>query len=181
TIGEVGPLGAKLQIVNVDKLPTAAVSFGIGANSSGMWLLRSDGMGYSVIYDGAGDGVSLQDLDGDGTPEVVRTWSPFCQSHVASPRLTTVYAFKDGRYVEATAEFPQEIAKDASAFNAAIARANDPSTTPAWKPADQACLHASLALLAREAGNASEAQAQTAQAKQLDPSYDLAALEKRAG
>ena len=180
TMGEVGPQGAKLQIATVDKLPTAAVSFGIGANSSGMWLMRADGPSYAVVYDGTGDDVSLQDLNSDGTPEVVREWSPFCQSLVASPRLTTVYAFKGDRYVASTSLFPQAVAKDAANLNAALTRAANPATTPAWQPADKACLHAALALVAGEAGNYPEQQAQTAQAKQLDPSYDVAGLAKLA-
>ncbi|HVA24776.1 MAG TPA: hypothetical protein VMW62_10305 [Chloroflexota bacterium] len=181
TIGELGPVGAKLQLANVDNLPAAAVSFGIGANSSGLWLVRSTGVSYAVIYDGSGDGVSLQDLSSDGTPEVVRDWSPFCQSHVASPRLTTVYTFQGDHYVAATSLFPQVIAKDAAGFNAALTRAGDPGTTPAWKPADKACLHGALAFLARELSRPAEAQAQLAQAKQLNPAYDIAALDKQAG
>jgi hypothetical protein len=180
TMGEVGPVGAKLEIATVDKLPAAAVSFGVGANSSGMWLMRADGPSYAVIYDGTGDGISLQDLNSDGTPEVVRQWSPFCQSHVASPRLTTVYAFKGDRYVASTSLFPGAVAKDAANVNAALTRAADPATKPAWQPADKACLHAALALVAGEAGNYPEQQAQTAQAKQLDPSYDVAGLAKLA-
>ena len=180
TVGEVGPVNARLQVATVDTLPAAAVSYNIGANSSGMWLVRANGPTYAVIYDGTGDGVSLQDLNSDGTPEVVREWSPFCQSHVASPRLTTVYAFRGDRYVAATPQFPAAVAKDTQAVNSALNRAADPATKPVWQPADKACLHAALALLAGEAGNTAEARAQTDEAKKLDPSYDVAGLQKQA-
>lgn len=180
TVRQGDALGAKMQLLQVGAQPAVAVSFGLGANSAGLFMIAAGGgLDYPVVYDGSGDSVVLRDLDGSGTPEVLRSLSPFCQSHVASPRITTVYAWQKGSYAESTSRFPQTIAGDQSNFQAAIVRANDPTTVPAWKPADKACLHSALGYLAGETGNQSEAQAQYAQAKQLDPSYDVGAITRR--
>jgi hypothetical protein len=150
--------------------------FHTGANSAGLIVIRSN----AVVYDGVADNVQLQDVNGDGSAEVVKDWSPFCQSHAASPRLTTIYAWQGGEFTSATGSFPNVLAKDTSAFQAAVARANDPKTAPAWTPGAKACLHDALAYLAGLSGDTAQAAAQRAQVQQLDPAYDLDAIAKAA-
>lgn len=169
-------LGPKLETASVGGQQAAGVTYHTGANSAGLLVIR----GNSVVFDGVADDVQLQDLNGDGTPEVVKSWSPFCQSHVASPRLTTVYAWQDGMYAVATGQFKNVLAHDAVNFQAAVARANQASTTPAWTPGQKACLHDALAYIAQEGGDSAQAQAEQAQVRQLDPSYGVDAISKAA-
>jgi hypothetical protein len=132
------------------------------------------------VFDGVADSVQLQDVDQDGSAEVVKAWSPFCQSHAASPRLDTVYAWENGAYAAATGRYSAVLARDTASFQAAVARSNSTQTTPPWAPGDKACLHDALAYLAELSGNKTEADAQYAQVKQLDPGYDLQTIRKAA-
>ncbi len=141
-----------------------------------MLVVRGD----SVVYDGVADSVILEDLDGDGVPEVVKSWSPFCQSHVASPRLSTVYAWRHGEYEVATGDFGDVLAKDRANFQAAVERAELSTATPVWTAGQKACLHDALGYIAQEAGEAAQAQAQFDQVRALDPTYDVDAIAKAA-
>lgn len=165
-----------LTVEQVAGVPAAGMAYRTGANSQGMVVIRNQ----AVVYDAVADSVQLQDLNGDGSAEVVKSWSPFCGSHAASPRLDTVYAWQGGQYVEATSHFANVIAKDTANFQAAIARANSAQTTAAWTPTAKACLHDSLAYLAGLSGNPVQAAAERAQVSQLDPSYDVLAVSKAA-
>ncbi|MBV8084630.1 MAG: hypothetical protein JO247_07420 [Chloroflexi bacterium] len=165
-----------LDVQQVGGQPAAGMAYHTGANSAGLLVVRAE----AVVYDGVADNIQLQDVDGDGSAEVVKDWSPFCQSHAASPRLTTVYAWQDGAFVPATGKFPTVLAKNTADFRAADARANNPSTTPAWTAGAKACLHDSLAYLASLSGDGAQAAAERAQVQQLDPSYDVDAIAKAA-
>jgi hypothetical protein len=165
-----------LDVQPVAGQPAAGMAYHTGANSAGLLVVRAE----AVVYDGVADNVQLQDVDGDGSAEVVKDWSPFCQSHAASPRLTTVYAWQDGGFAAATSKFPPVIAKQTASFQAAVTRANDPATTPAWTPGAKACLHDSLAYLASLSGDRAQAAVERAQVQQLDPAYDLDAIAKAA-
>lgn len=165
-----------LTVELVAGVPAAGMAYHTGANSQGMVVIRNQ----AVVYDAVADSVRLQDLNGDGSAEVVKTWSPFCGSHAASPRLDAVYAWQGGQYVESTSHFPAVIAKDTANFQAAVTGANSPQTGPVWTPAAKACLHDSLAYLAGLAGDAAEAAAERAQVSQLDPNYDVDAVSKAA-
>lgn len=134
----------------------------------------------AVVFDAVADSFQFRDLDGDGSAEVVKAWSPCSQSHAASPRLNSVYAWQNGAYAVATSRFPEIIARDTAAFQAALARANASQTTPAWSSQDKACLHDALAYLAELSGNTTKADAQYAQIKQLAPTYDLQTVKKAA-
>lgn len=158
----------KLDLVQVGGVPAAGLEYHTGANSQGLVVVRNS----AVVFDGVADSVQFQDLDQDGSAEVVKSWSPFCQSHVASPRLDTVYAWTDGIFAPATRRYPAVLARDTASFQAGVTRANSAQTSPAWTARDKACLHASLAYLAGLSGNSTEADAQNAQVRQLDPSYD---------
>jgi hypothetical protein len=153
---------------------TAAMVFRTGANSAGLIAIRDD----AVVYDGTADDVQLQDLDGTGSSEIVKSWSPFCGNHAASPRLTTVYAWQAGQFVSATSRFPAVINKDMAAFQSALAKAGQ--DTVIWTPTAQACLHDGLAYLAGLSGEAARAAAEQAQVRKLDPSYDVDAVSKAA-
>ncbi|MGH2469330.1 MAG: hypothetical protein ACRDGF_04585, partial [Chloroflexota bacterium] len=166
----------KLSTAKVAGVEAAGVTYGIGANSKGLLVLRDA----AVVYDGVADGVVLKDLNGDGSAEVLRSWSPFCQSHVASPRLSTVYQWQQGTFAVATGSFPAVLAQDQANFKAAVARANLPATRPVWTGGQKACLHDALGYIAQEGGQQAEAQAQFAQVKQLDPTYDVSAIQKAA-
>jgi hypothetical protein len=129
-----------------------------------------------VVFDATSDaGMAVRDLNNDGAYQVVRTWSPYCGSFVASPDITIVYAWRNGRFVDATSTFPKVIANDMAKFQAALTRSG-----ANWKPADLACLHASLGFLASESGNTTEAAAQMQEARQVDSAYDVGRIAKLA-
>ncbi|HEV7213955.1 MAG TPA: hypothetical protein VGP33_02440, partial [Chloroflexota bacterium] len=81
----------------------------------------------------------------------------------------------NGSFVDATSKYPAVIAKDTLKFRAALTR---PGTN--WTPAGLACLHASLAFLAGESGNAADAATQMQAAGQADSSYDVSRIAKLA-
>lgn len=166
----------QLAVEPVGGAPAAGMSYHTGANSQGLIVIRAS----AVVYDGVADSIELRDWDGDGSYEVTKSWSPFCQSHAASPRLTTIYAWQAGQYTQATARFPQAVSADVANFHAAVQRAAAPQTTPAWTPAAKACLHDALAYLADLSGDTVQAAAERAQVQQLDPAYDLDAIAKAA-
>jgi hypothetical protein len=165
-----------LNVEAVASVPAAGMAYYTGANSQGLVVIR----GRNVVYDDVADNIQLQDVNGDGSAEVVKAWSPFCGSHAASPRLRTVYAWQGGAYVPATGQFREVLAQDTASFQAAVARANSPQTSPPWSAVARACLHDSLAYLADLAGDATQAAAERAQVRQLDPAYDVDAVAKAA-
>jgi hypothetical protein len=166
----------KLDSAQVAGMPAVGLNYHTGANSQGMVVVRNS----AVVLDAVADSVQFEDVDQDGSAEVVKAWSPFCQSHAASPRLETVYAWSDGAYVPATGGYPAVLARDTASFQAAVTRAGSSQTTPVWTARDRACLHDSLAYLAGLAGNTSEASAQYAQVQALDASYDPQTIAKQA-
>jgi hypothetical protein len=170
-------LGADLQLVSLAGRQAVALQYGTGAHAAGLLVLRYDGaLDYAVVYDATSDaGMALRYLTNDGNPEVVRTWSPYCGSFVASPNISIVYAWRRGRFVDATSSFPAVIAGDTAHFQAALTRAG-----ANWAPAGLACLHASLSFLATEADQPAEAAAQLRAAKQADVSYDTGRIARLA-
>jgi len=165
-----------LAVAAVDQVPAAGMAYHTGANSQGLLVVRDA----AVVYDGVADSVQLKDLDNDGTAEVIKSWSPFCQSHAASPRIDTVYAWDSGQYVAATGKFPQVLSGDIASFQAALTRANSPQTTPVWTAGAKGCLHDALAYLDDLSGNSAQADAERAQVRQLDATYDPDAIKKAA-
>src|SRR5207249_3484978 len=99
---------------------------------------------YAVVFDGSSNSpnFALRDLRGDGTPEVVKGWSPYCGSYAASPRLITIYEWRKGQFVAATGSYPAQVEQAAETFRAALGR-------PQYYDAEgMACLHAALGYLA---------------------------------
>jgi hypothetical protein len=170
-------LAAHVQVVPIDGRQAVALQYGTGAHDAGLLIIRYDGvLDYAVVFDATSDaGMAVRDLNNDGAYQVVRTWSPYCGSFVASPDITIVYAWRNGRFVDATSTFPKVIANDMAKFQAALTRSG-----ANWKPADLACLHASLGFLASESGNTTEAAAQMQEARQADSAYDVGRIAKLA-
>ncbi len=170
-------LAAHMQILPIDGRQAVVLQYGTGAHAAGLLIVRFDGiLDFSVVFDATSDaGMAVKDLNNDGTYQVVRTWSPYCGSFVASPDITIVYAWRNGRFVDATRAVPALIARDTATFQAALARPG-----AAWKPDGLACLHASLGFLASESGNTTEAAAQMQEARQADSAYDVSRIAKLA-
>jgi hypothetical protein len=170
-------LAAHMQVLPIDGRMAVALQYGTGAHAAGLLIVRYDGvLDYAVVFDATSDaGMAVKDLNEDGMYEVVRTWSPYCGSFAASPDLTIVYAWRNGRFAVATSAFPAVIAKDTATFQAALTRSGAD-----WKPDGLACLHASLRFLASESGNTTEATAQMQEAKQADSAYDVSRITKLA-
>ncbi|HEY3118349.1 MAG TPA: hypothetical protein VGK54_16515 [Chloroflexota bacterium] len=169
-------LAPTTEVADIAGTASVALSYYVGANSQGMLVVR----GEAVVYDGVADSVILQDVDGDGVPEVVKRWSPFCQSHASSPRLSTVYAWRRGEFEVATGDFADVLASDRATFEAAVDRAELSTNFLAWTDGQKACLHDALGYIAQEAGDDAEAQARFDQVAALDPTYDVDAIAKAA-
>src|SRR5581483_2668457 len=101
--------------VQIDHVPAVGVEYHTGANSQGLIVVRNN----AVVFDAVADSFEMRDLNDDGSAEVIKSWSPFCQSHVASPRLNTVYVWESGSYAPATDRFPSVIAQDTTSFQGA--------------------------------------------------------------
>jgi hypothetical protein len=156
----------------VEDRPALFFSAGVGAHGSRLTVLRWDGSGYATVFarESNTPGLVPRDLNQDGTPEIIDSWSPYCGGYAASPKLVTVYRWSGGVYAEATAAFPDFVRGIEPAFRAALAESGDWEGA-GWTASDRACLHWSLGYIAERSGRPDDAAREYNQASQLDPAY----------
>lgn len=161
-------LGATLQLADVAGTNAVVFTAGVGAHAQRMSILRWDGSDFATVFDRESNNPSLQlqDVDGDGVPEVVNRWSAYCQAYFTSPTLISIYRWDGSAYADATGDYPGLVAETRAGVRRAFDRAGD------WRPDGVACLHGALAYLGGKQGDADTVASECAAAAVLDAAWD---------
>jgi len=158
-------LNSLIRLDTVGGVPAVVFTGVVGAHAVDLLIVRWDGESFATVFEGIGNAavIDVQDSDGDGTPEVVNRWSPYCEAFAVSPLLVSVYRWDGAAYVEATGGYPDLLTEAEAGVHEALARSST------WTPEGQACLYRALAYLADKRGDAATVEEDCRQAAVIDP------------
>ncbi len=148
-----------LSELTIEGFPAVAVVASTGTHTGLLALARWDGAAMQVVFAGETldgrtidppaigmQGLRLEDLDGDGTPEVVAWMPALCVYNWAGPPHRPIVYRRDGSaYVAATAGYPEIVATAIAEVEAVLATTDEAALSAGAE--GQACLRALLAEL----------------------------------
>jgi hypothetical protein len=163
---------AALTTLRLGALDGFAVTSPGDAHGSQLLVERWDGDGFSPLLQQSAnnsEGEQLEDLDGDGTPEVIRNESSRCLfGEMGVPYVTVVYRWDGSAFTVATERFPQVLDET----DRILGLMRDDQIF--WRNStmnEKACFEAVVAYVARVRGDQTTADAACSLAMWYDPAW----------
>jgi hypothetical protein len=133
--------GSSMQVVSVGGLPSIALSAGVGAHSTELFIVRWQGTGFTTVFDRTSSAaIETKDLDGDGSVEIVDRPSFYCGYYAISPVDLEIDRWDGSNFVDATAAFPSMLADTDAQVRTAWYEAHYANTNQEWDAAGTKCL-----------------------------------------